>query len=105
MNALEIIRLVYAHGGKLTLDGETLRVSAPAPLPDSLRQALREHKPSIMVALGVPLDVVVCKVLAELRRHLPQSLQQLSDEKLLALVNWSIIVAWEKARQPLDEGR
>jgi hypothetical protein len=105
MNAVEIIRAVYAHGGKLTLDGDALRVSAPAPLPDSLRQALREHKPSIMVALGAPLDVVVCKVLAELRQHLPQSLQQLSDEKLLALINWSIIAAWERAIQSLEGGR
>ena len=105
MNALEVIRSVYAYGGKLTVDGDELRVSAPAPLPDSLRQALREHKPSIMVVLGAPLDVVVCKVLAELRQHLPQSLQQLSDEKLLVLVNWTIMAAWEKAGQSLEEGR
>jgi len=105
MNAVEIIRMVYAHGGKLTLDGDSLRVSAPAPLPDNLRQALRGHKPSIMMALGAPLDVVVCKVLAELRQELPQSLQELPDEKLLALVNWSIMAAFERAIQSLEVGR
>jgi hypothetical protein len=58
-----------------------------------------------MVALGAPLDVVVCRVLQELRQDLPQSLQQLPDEKLLTLVNWSIIAAWERAIQSLEVGR
>ncbi|MDP6494864.1 MAG: hypothetical protein QGI09_05500, partial [Dehalococcoidia bacterium] len=71
VNALDIIRQVYAHDGNLTLKGQTLRVSAPVPLPDTLLQVLREHKPSIMVALGAPLDTAVSGILGELRPCLP----------------------------------
>jgi len=101
MRAMEIIRQVYALDGKLTLEDGKLKVQAPAPLPDGLRQALREHKPSVMVALGAPLDVVVADVLTELRPHLPQALQALSDDKLLALVNWSIMASWDAALRGL----
>lgn len=99
MNALEVIRQVYALDGKLTMGEGKLKVLSLAPLPDDLRQALREHKPSVMVALGAPLDVVVANILEELRPNLPKSLQTLSDDQLLALVNWSIMAAWERAIQ------
>lgn len=94
LNAIEIIRQVYAHDGKLLLEDDRIKVEAPVPLPDNLRQVIRMHKPSIMVALGSPLDIAVASVLEELRPNLPQALRKLSDDKLLALVNWSIITAW-----------
>lgn len=104
-NTYEVIREVYNCGGKLMLEGDSLRVSAPEPLPENLRQALREQKPSIMVALGAPLDVVVAGILKEIRPHLPEALRELSDEKILALVNWSIIAAWERtAANLIDDG-
>ena len=97
MNALDIVRKVEMHGGHLELDGGKLRVSAPTRLPDELMAELGSHKLAIMVALGEPLDTVVSTVLEEIRPHLTPSLQQLPDERLLALVNWNIITAWEKA--------
>lgn len=102
MTALEVIRQVHLHDGKLFMEGDVLKVSAPAPLPDNLRQALREHKPAIMVALGAPLDTVISGSLAEIRPHLPQALQRLPDDCLLVLVNWSIIAAWEQALRRVD---
>jgi hypothetical protein len=42
--------------------------------------ALKEHKPSIMVALGAPLDAVVPSILEEIRPQLPEALRRLSDE-------------------------
>lgn len=97
MTALDVIRSVQLHGGELVLDGEKLRVRAPGPLPHDLMQQVREHKPAIMTALGAPMDAVIAGILAEIRPHLPTPLQPLPDDKLLALVNWSLIVAWEKA--------
>ena len=99
MNAMDIIRAVYALDGKLTLEGDKLTVEAPAPLPGNLRQALREHKPSVMVALGAPLDVVAVNILKEIRPNLSPVLRTLSDDNLLALVNWNIIAAWGRAME------
>lgn len=101
-SALEAIREVYVLGGRLKLDGHHLIMEAPQPLPEAVRQAVREHKPAIMVALGAPMDVVVASIPEEIRPHLPQTLQVLSDDKLLSLVNWSIITAWQKAVGSLD---
>ena len=98
---LETMRQVYMLGGRLRLDGERLVMEAPEPLPASVRQAVREHKSAIMVALGAPFDVVLAGILAEIRPHLSPPLQGLSDEKLLVLVNWNILMAWEKARRSL----
>jgi len=99
MNPFELIRQVQFFGGQLTLEdeGRRLHVKAPAPLPNDLRLALREHKTFIMVALGAPLDAAVASALSEIRPHLPYGLRKLPDDRLLALVNWSIMVAWAKA--------
>ena len=103
-DALEVIREVYALGGHLRLEGDRLLMEAPRPLPELVRKAVREHKPAIMVVLGAPLDAVVASILEEVRPHLPSVLQDLPDGKLLALVNWSIIAAWNRALTALWEG-
>ena len=103
MNALDVIRQVQTHGGQLVLAKGSLRVRAPEPLPDEVMAALAEHKATVMVALGAPLDVVAASVLQELRPHLPKSLQAVPDDRLLVLVNWSIIAAFEKAIQAVME--
>ena len=36
-------------------------------------------------------------VLDELRPHLPPALRSLPDDKLLALADWAIICAWQRA--------
>ena len=96
-DALEVIREVYALGGRLRLEGGRLLMEAPQPLPEQIRKAVREHKPAIMVALGSPLDAAVASILEEIRPHLPSVLQGLPDGKLVVLMNWSIIAAWNRA--------
>ena len=56
-----------------------------------------------MVALGVPLDLAVAGILKEIRPYLSPPLRKLPDDRLLALVNWNIIAAWNRAMREADE--
>ena len=106
MNAVEIIEKVREHDAELVVEKDRLLVRGRAsPLPDDLRQALQEHKAELMVALGVPLDRTVAFVLAELRPHLPKALRGLPDDRLLVLVNWSIMAAFDKAIREAGRGQ
>ena len=97
MNAVEIIQRVRAAGAEIALEGDRLVVvGQTATLPEELKQAVRQHTPELMVALGAPMDRTVAAVLGHLRPHLGPALQKLSDDKLLALVNWHIMVAWQR---------
>lgn len=102
MSALDVIRRVETLGGRLLLDDGGLRVWAPTPLPDDVIRAVSEEKAAIMVALGKPLDTVISEILADIRPHLPDSLKGLPDDRLLVLVNWSIIAAWNETMRRLS---
>ena len=105
MNAIEIVSRLREHGAELVLDGGRLLVRGNGePLSDELRWELSAHKTELMVALGAPLDRGVREILPELRPNLPLSLRGLSDNDLLALINWSIIVAWEKTIRQVSSG-
>ena len=104
MNAFEVIRQVEAHGGSLTVEHDELRVRASAPLPDELMEALSAQKPQIMIALGTSIDVTVGSILTEIRPYLSPALRRLTDERLLTLVNWNIITAWDAAVRKASEG-
>lgn len=98
MSALEIVEAVRRHGADLAVDGKRLVIRGTgARLPDDLRQALRTHKAEVMVALGAPIEQTVAGILDELRPHLSPALRRLPDDRLLALVNWHIIAAWNRA--------
>jgi hypothetical protein len=98
MNAAEIIERVRAHDADLLIREDRLVVRGRGDkLPDDLQRELREHKGELMVALGEPANHTIAVILADIRPHLPKALQRLPDDKLLALVNWSIIAAFEKA--------
>lgn len=98
MNAIEIIERVRACDAELAVVDDRLVVRGRGnPLPDDLKEALAQHKAELMIALGTPIDRTVAGILKELRPHLPAALRQLPDDRLLALVNWSIIAAWETA--------
>ena len=99
MSALDVIRRVQMLGGRLVLDDQQLKLQSARPLPEDVVEAVSREKAAIMVALGAPLDAVVSNILADIRPHLPPSLRQLSDDRLLVLVNWSILAAWETAIQ------
>ncbi len=102
MSALDVIRRVEPLTGQLVLDAGELKLRAPEPLPEELTAAVSDEKAAIMVALSAPLDTVVSEILEDIRPHLPGSLRHLPDNRLLALVNWSIIAAWGKGVRVLE---
>ena len=97
MNVIELIRRVESQGGSLRGEGQDLKVTAPTPLPDHLLAEVRACKPAVMIALGASMDITVAGILRDIRPYLPPALKQLPDDRLLALVNWHIIAAWETA--------
>jgi hypothetical protein len=104
MNALEIIDRVRSLGADVYVEESRLMVrGAGEPLPDDLRQALKESKAEILVALGEPMDEVLRGVLEDIRPHLAKELQQLPAAKLAILVNWHIIAAWNHAARSLKQ--
>ncbi len=103
MTALDVIRRVEVLGGRLVPDGESLRLQAEKALPQQVLADVSEQKAAIMVALGAPIDTVVASVLAEIRPELPPSLRKLPDDRLLVLVNLSILAAWQKTAAKLDQ--
>jgi hypothetical protein len=68
-----------------------------------------QNGPEGTVAGGQPAACLLCnnhrllkESLAQLRPQLPEQVRQLPDEKILALVNWSLIVAWWKTLERLE---
>lgn len=108
MNALTIIAAIRESGGTLHLQDGKLQVrgvgNSGEALPAEVREALANHRADVMIALGAPLDTVVSGILDEMRPQLPEGLRKLPDDRLLVLVNWSIIAAWEKTIQKFGQG-
>ncbi len=102
MSALDVIRRVELLGGHLSLESNELRLRAATPLPDDLVQAVTAEKAAIIVALGAPVDAAVGAILADIRPHLPPPLRRLPDDRLLTLVNWAIIAAFEAAVRKVE---
>ena len=97
MNALGIAQAVQELGATLVVEHGQVVIRSHTPLPDGLQQEVRAPKAELLIALGVPMDQTVASILGDLRPFLPQSLQRLADDRLLALVNWSIMAAWGRA--------
>ncbi len=97
MNALGIAQAVQELGGTLLVENGQVVIRSHTPLPEELQQEIRAHKAELLIALGVPMDQTVASILGDLRPYLPQSLQRLSDDRLLALANWCIMAAWARA--------
>ncbi len=98
MNAAEIIERVRQYDADLVIREDRLVVRGRGDqLPDDLQRELREHKAELMIALGVPLNVTIATILAEIRPNLPPALRKLPDDHLLTLVNWTLIAAFERA--------
>jgi len=51
MNAADIIHEVTRYGCNITVVDDTLKLTAPRPLPDALMNEIRRHKPEIVEAL------------------------------------------------------
>ena len=92
-----------------------LRVRPWSKVPAQLRQELQEHRDELVAALvgktaaepveaSLPSPAQVQVALADIRPYLRPAFQQLSDHKLLALVNWHVMKAWEKARDSIETG-
>ncbi len=54
--ALALLDAANAIGATITLDGENLRVTSPAPLSEFLRASLRQHKPALVAFLAHKTD-------------------------------------------------
>jgi hypothetical protein len=100
MNAAEIIERVRQYDADLVIREDRLVVRGRGDqLPDDLQRELREHKAELMIALGVPMTRTVASVLSELRPYLPPALRRLPDDRLLTLINWSMMAAFETSVQ------
>ncbi len=102
MNALGIAQAVQELGATLVVEHGQVVIRSHTPLPEGLQQEIRAHKAELLIALGEPMDQTVATILGDLRPYLPQSLQRLSDDRLLALVNWSIMAAWGRAHKEVS---
>ena len=102
VNALEIVDAVRRCGADLVVADGQLRVRGTgAPLAAELRDEIRAHKAELLVALGEPMDRTVGAILADVRPYLAPALRELPTGQLVALVNWNIIAAWNKAMREL----
>jgi hypothetical protein len=50
--AVDLLQAVAATGGLIRLEGDTLQLTAPEPLPEELRARLRQHKADIVALLS-----------------------------------------------------
>jgi hypothetical protein len=103
IDPLTLLRAVYALGGSLQIEGDRLILRAPEPLPDALCNAVRQHKPEIMAALGSPVDSILQAVLQDLRPRLPVALEDLRDDQLLQLLRVTLISCWNDAVRQVEE--
>ena len=51
MTLPDLMSALRAHGATLTLQGNRVKLVAPAPLPDTLMDAVQAHKADIVAAL------------------------------------------------------
>jgi hypothetical protein len=103
MNALQIIEQVRALNADLVVEAGQLVVRGKGDrLPAELNAALRERKAEVMVALGVPQDVVLAGILKEIRPYLTPNLARLPDSSLLVLVNFAILNAFGRYMRELE---
>jgi len=66
MNAADIIHEVTRRGCNITVQDDTLKLSAPRPLPDGLMDEIRQHKPEVIAQLApgvseVRLTIITCR--------------------------------------------
>jgi len=65
VKAADLIHEVTRHGCNITVQNDTLKLTAPRPLPDALMNELRRHKPDVIAELlqsaRVRLTVIECK--------------------------------------------
>jgi len=101
MNAIELIKEVEKRGGKVSLQDGQVVIDSKRSLPADLIEQFKQEKPSILVALGAPMEPTIVTIIDEIRPHLPPAIRSLPAGKLLIMVNWSILAAWNKAAQKI----
>jgi hypothetical protein len=72
MTVPELLSALRAHGATLTLQGDGVKVRAPAPLPDALMATVRAQKADIVAAMRGQLGEAPGTA-AELVATLPQA--------------------------------
>ncbi len=101
MNPIELIKEVEKLGGTVSVENGQIVIDSPRSLPTDLIEQITQEKPSLMVALGAPIEPTIATILEDIRPHLPVAIRSLPANKLLIMVNWSIMAAWGKAVQKI----
>jgi hypothetical protein len=102
MDAVGLLLKLRRLGLAVSPAGENIALAPKTLLTPQLREELLEHKPEVLSLLRREVEIkrTLGDVLASLRPYLTPSLAVLEDEKLLALANWSVMVA---LRRLVDE--
>ena len=61
--ARKLIQDVHSAGGTIVAEGDMLSLAAPAPLPDSLMDDLRQHKAEVMALVGAEWDAETTRII------------------------------------------
>lgn len=71
--ARKLIEDVHSAGGTIIAAGDKLRLTAPAPLPDSLMDGLRHHKVAVMALVGPDWDAETARIIEWFKTTSPPS--------------------------------
>ena len=61
--ARKLIEDVHSAGGTIAVAGDKLKLAAPAPLPNSLMEDLRQHKAEVMALVGAEWDAKTARII------------------------------------------
>jgi hypothetical protein len=103
VDAVELLIKLRRLGLAISLeDADKVAIVPKTLLTSELRQEIIEHKSEVLTLLRREEEVktILGEMLESLRPYLTPSLAALDDEKLLALVNWAVMVA---LRRLVDE--
>jgi len=111
-NVAVIMEQVREHGITLKLVENKIQYFPKSAMPTDLVECIRERKAEIIECLRqenrfsnqIPTPEQIAGVLSELRKYLSPNLQKLDDEKLLALVNWNYMLAWNRMKPQIGRG-
>jgi TubC N-terminal docking domain len=105
VDAAELLIKLRRLGLAVSLeDADKVAIAPKTLLTSDLRQEIVEHKSEVLTLLHREEEVkrILSETLESLRPYLSPSLAALEDEKLLALVNWSIMVALRRLVDKLE---
>lgn len=101
MTAATLLSRARTLGATFALQGDRLKVRAPAPLPDDLLASLRQHKPSLLALLSPRQQEVPDPSLLQAEEVLFRLWWQTISDKALARQAFDQEVHWYCSRKRL----